>query len=260
MEGEDDETEKDKEFELETWVPTFKENKPNPIKKENFLRMVICGPSDSGKSFLLKYLGIKYFRRIYETIVVFCGSEDTLKEYGKVLKTEVLYKHYEPKYLDTIKKNQRELVAKGKPMLKILIIYDDQFTRKNNKDDSIFQAAIGGRHDAMGFCMVLHDLVLTDRVVRDQLTHLILTRQTNYDVFENVVKQFLVLSAWKCPKLPLEARQSKRKLISYLVGLLQDSTKNYNVIVILLEAYKKNQEAEFSDFLKIYKAGPLPRI
>lgn len=252
-------TKEDINFELGVWEPEFKIHKPNPIKKEGFMRMAIVGPSESGKSYLLKYLGRKYFRKIYESIFVFCGSNDTLQEYGKILKTDMLFKTYTSGILDMIKMNQKQLEKEGKPMTKVLIIYDDQFTRKNNRDDTIFHSAISGRHDCMSFCMILHDLVLTDRVVKDQFTHLILTRQTSFVIYESVVNQFLLLSAWQSPSIPIEARQSKRKLAQYLIGLLSDTTKGYSVAVILLEEYKKNQDAEFKDFLKKFKAGPIPR-
>lgn len=249
--GNDSQVNKDY-LDLDVW--DGKIETPNPLKKSGFMRMLIVGPSDSGKSYLLEHLAKKKLKKLYEKVIVICGSRDTLKDYGNVFDTNSLYSNYDPRDIDIVKGHQRELEAKGKPMLKVLIVYDDFGTRKNKHDESIFNLAIQGRHDCISFVMVLHDLVLADRIVRDNFTHIILTRQSSYDVYNRLIEEFLLMMADNDPAISEDHKRSKQTMSRYIRNTLVANSQNFYVIVVLLQASKKAMKSNFKEFVLKYKA------
>ena len=229
---------------ISEWIPEFK--KPNIKDKANFLRVVICGPSNSGKSYLLNKLAIK-IRNHYDVICVYCSSNDTLVEYKKSFKTEVIKNNFDPEDIDKIKQRNTELEASGENPLKVLCIYDDYANRTNKHDDTVFNMAISGRHHCISWIMVIHDMILIDRVMRDQLTHLFLTRQTAYNIYESIVDYYLLLPA-------MQTCDDKPKIRSELMKIMQKSTAYYGVVLIDLENYKKDPNGTLKTLLYRYKA------
>lgn len=229
---------------INEWEPYFK--KPNTKDKSNFLRVVICGPSNSGKSYLLNKLAVK-IRNHYDLIAIYCSSEDTREEYRKSFKTEVVKNSFEPEDIDKIKQRNTELEASGENPLKVLCVYDDYACRTNKNDDTIFNMAISGRHACISWIMVIHDMVLIDRVMRDQLSHLFLTRQTAYTIYESIVDYYLLLPA-------MQNCDDKSKIRNNLMKLMQKATANYGVILIDLENYKKDPNGTLRTLLYRYKA------
>lgn len=228
---------------LQDWIPNFE--KPNVKGKKGFLRMVITGPSDSGKSYVLKSFA-KILKKQYDVIVVICGSPDTKLEYEKLFDTKLCFDTLHETIIPSIIEHNK----KKKIPSKALIIYDDFANRQNKNNLDIFKTAISGRHNCISFVMVLHDLVLIDRVVRDQLTHIIITRQTSLNVYETIVNEFLLVSY----KAYVDSNNSKSKDKDDIVKMLQQNTVDHNVVIVLIAEYKKNQDLDFYGLLKKYKA------
>lgn len=227
---------------------------PNPLTKENYIRMTIVGPSEQGKSTIFKHLAMHKFRKQYETFVVFCGSNDTLKEYKEILDTDNVYNQFNPEILKVIKKKNEKLESEGKPMISVMCVYDDFGTRKNKNEESILDTFIQGRHHGMSICMILHDLILLDRISRDQFTHLILVRQSDPDVYEGIVEKYLLLPAMDDDTIPKEAKKTKIALRTYLMRLMSSNTVDYYSLVFMLSRYKKLQTIHIQDVLLKFKA------
>lgn len=244
---------------LENWIIDFPT--PNPTNKEHFIRMAITGPSDSGKSYMFKYIFQKFLGKQYELVVIFCGSKDTLKEYKQLTGSKFCFETYNAEFIHLLKKQQHNLIKQGKLPLRILIIYDDFSNRKNKGDLEVFNLAIQGRHDCISFIMILHDLITLDRIVLDQMTHIITTRQMSANVFEKLAHQYLATLIENDPKFNKHFIHSKKSdIIKYISKIFHNNTNNYNCIVILLERYKKQvNQVHFSDIVKRIKAGPLSK-
>lgn len=246
----------EKLIKLDEWNPKEDIKKPNTKTKADFLRMIIVGPSDSGKSYLFKDIAKKKLHGQYDVVIVFCGSSDTLTEYKKIFNTKMAFLKYDSEIIETINREQENLVKKGKQMLRVLMIYDDFADRKNKHDNEIFHMAISGRHECMSFVMILHDLVLVDRVLRDQLTHLIITRQASLNVYTTIMQQYLYLAAVNDNEVSNNVKSGKQKLNLYLLKLLISNTNNYQALVFLIyKARTMKESVNIRDVLKTYKAS-----
>lgn len=234
-------------MDIDKWEPKFK--KPNTKSKSDFLRMVICGPSNSGKSYLLNHLA-SHIKNHYDLIIIYCGSKDTREEYRKSFKTDIAKNDFEPNDIEMIKMKNDKLEKNGENPIKTLCIYDDYANRQNKNDNTIFQMAISGRHHCISFIMVIHDMVLIDRVMRDQLTHLFLTRQTAYSIYEGIADYYLMLPAMQTAGQNANKKDIKNKLMQ----IMQKATANFGIIVINLEKYKQNPNGTINDLLLQYKA------
>lgn len=243
---------------LSVWEPHF--GKIDVKKKTNIMRMIIVGPSNTGKSYLLSHLSKKYLRKLYEMVIVVCGSDDTAKEYQEIFNTKLVFKADTAHNIlalkvmfATLKKEQEQREKIGLEMLKVLIIYDDYFSR-DKKDDDLFNMCISGRHVCFSVILICHDLVLIDRVARDQATIIIATNQLNNDVNEIIMERYLLAAARVDPLIRKQFGDSKLAVKNYLLDIMQLSTKNNHVIVCLLDEYKSLPSGTFNDLIKIYKA------
>lgn len=227
--------------------------KPNRETRQNYLRMAIVGPSDTGKSYLFKELSRKVLIAHYDLVVVFCGSDDTRREYGQLFNTKHLFREFDPVIIETLKEMQIQ-PDKTKPPLKtprlsILIVYDDFANRGTRYNKEIFDLAISGRHQCISSVMMLHDLSCLDRVVRDNLTHMIITRQTASTVYETVAEEYLMMAfIGKYPGV------SKSKLMNVIMNILHTHTGNYRMIMIDVISMKKNADPKLEDYLCTIKA------
>lgn len=226
---------------------------PDRATRQNYLRMAIVGPSDTGKSFLFKEMSRKVLKAHYDLVVVFCGSEDTRREYGELFGTTNLYSEFDPAIIEKLKQIQTQ-PDKTKPPLKtprlsILIVYDDFANRGTRYNKELFDLAISGRHQCISFVMMLHDLSCLDRVVRDNLTHMIITRQTASTVYETVAEQYLMMSfIEKYPDM------NRSRLINLIINVLHTHTGNYRMIMIDVISMKKNANPKLDEFLCTIKA------
>lgn len=234
-------------------IRKLKAAKPNRATRQNYLRMAIVGPSDTGKSFLFKELGRKVLKAHYDLVVVFCGSDDTLREYGELFGTKHVYKEFDPDVIEKIKQIQTQ-PDKTKPPLKtprlsVLIVYDDFATRKTRYNQEIFDLAISGRHQCISSVMMLHDLSCLDRIVRDNLTHMIITRQTSLTVFGTVAEEYLMMAfKMRYPDV------SNSKLESMITSILNSHTGNYRMIMIDVISMKKNADPKLEEYLCTIRA------
>lgn len=226
---------------------------PDRATRQNYLRMAIVGPSDTGKSFLFKELGRKVLRAHYDLVVVFCGSDDTRREYSELFNTKHVYSEFDPAIIEKLKEMQTH-PDKTKPPLKtprisILIVYDDFATRKTRYNQEIFDLAISGRHQCISSVMMLHDLSCLDRIVRDNLTHMIITRQTSLTVFQTVAEEYLMMAfKMKYPDV------SNSKLESMITSVLNSHTGNYRMIMIDVISMKKNADPKLEEYLCTIRA------
>ena len=242
-------------LQLDTWEPDFP--KPDPIKKSGFLRIAISGPSDSGKSHLFEYFAHKYFSRLYEVFIVFCSSDDQRAKYAKILNTKHCYKSYDSSIIDTVMQAQDKKEKSGGIPFRIMIIYDDFANRSTRTDNSIFDQFISDRHSAISICMILHDIMLLDRVSRNMLTHIFMTRQLQTQVYENMAEQYLMgpFKSTSNEEIPDHLKnQSKGNIVRLLTNAMNDHTKNYNIVCILVQHYMRDQNAGLFDVLKTFKA------
>lgn len=226
---------------------------PDCQTKEGFLRMVIVGPSDSGKTFLFKHLANKIFINQYDVVICFCGSVDTRREYQQLFNTKFVYEAYNPEIINRIKAHQEETAKTNKkrhPVARILIVYDDFANRGTTHNKELFELAISGRHDCISFVMILHDLACLDRIVRDNLTHMIIARQQAAAVYETVAREYLYMA------FAVENQdRSTRDIMKHIMTTLHDNTGGYYFIVVNLIAMKKNTNAKIKDYLTKYKAN-----
>lgn len=242
-------------MDLNNWTTKFMINKqPDTIKKANFIRACIVGPSDTGKSYLFKHLANEIFIKHYDIFVVFCGSKDTLNEYRTILNTDYAYQEYNEGVLDKLKEIQNKLVEEEKPLNRICVVYDDFADRKTKYDKQIFHLAISGRHDCMSFVFIMHDLVTLDRIVLDQLTHMFITKQQNRDVYEKITDKFLQMIVDQDPTIDENHKKNKNRIRDYVINTLNKNTGNYYVIVCMLEKIKKKPDQYFRDYVYKFKA------
>lgn len=234
---------------MEDWQPYFE--KPKTNTKSGFIRVAVIGPSFTGKSYLVRSFG-PYLSKQYDNIIVFCGSDDTIKEYKKAYGEKVrAYKTFNEEACNACKQHNSELEASGKQPLKILFIFDDYANRKNKSDVDVFKLAISGRHDCISIIMVAHDLVLLDRVVRDQFTHIFLTKQTEYSVYEKVVDNYLMLALMNDKSAK---NKTKQQIKMDMIRIMQSGTQNYGILCLLIKQFRDTPNPKLSDLLKVYKA------
>jgi hypothetical protein len=234
---------------------------PNPLDKSGFIRACIVGPSDSGKSYLFEYFARYHLKRIYEVFIVFCSSDDQRKRYSTILETKLVYKNYDSSVIEAINKKQSELEAIGKPPIKVMIIYDDFANRSNKYDDTIFQQFISARHTCISLFMILHDMALLDRIARNMLTHLFVTRQITTVVYEKISEEFLLGPLFNDKNVPDMIKEAgKSRKVNFLSRLLNENTKNYYVVCVLINEYMKKQETGLSDILKTFKAPKMREL
>jgi GTPase SAR1 family protein len=226
----------------------------NDKQKDTCLRMIVVGPSNSGKTYFVSHLGAQYLYKRYEIIIIICSSDDTRAQYGKAFKTVQLFKQPSKELFTKINDFQTKLQDSGKQLMNVLIVYDDNFTRANKNDADVFNNAIAGRHLCISYILVMHDLVLTDRVVRDQCTHLILTRQLTYSILENIAIQYLLGVARCDSRLCPTLKTSNAAVTRYITQLMHKGAEDHNVIVITPENYKKVKNSTFDDIFRNYKA------
>lgn len=226
---------------------------PDRRTRQNYLRMAIVGPSDTGKSFLFKEMARKVLIAHYDLVVVFCGSDDTRREYSELFRTPLVYSEFDPAVIETIKRRQVR-PRDDKPPVRtppnsVLIVYDDFANRGTRYDKELFDLAISGRHQCISFVMMLHDLTCLDRVVRDNLTHMIITRQTASIVYETVAEQYLMMSF-----IERYPEMSRTKLMNVIMNVLHTHTGGYRMIMIDVISMKKNDKPLLEDFLCTIKA------
>jgi hypothetical protein len=226
---------------------------PNRETRQNYLRMAIVGPSDTGKSHLFKEMSRKVFIAHYDLVVVFCGSDDTRREYGQLFGTPLVYSEFDPRIIETLKQKQTQPDKTKPPVntppLSILVVYDDFANRSTRYNKEIFDLAISGRHQCISFVMMLHDLTCLDRVVRDNLTHMIITRQTASIVYETVAEQYLMMAfIGKYPEM------NRSKLMNVIMNILHTHTGNYRMIMIDVISMKKNADPKLEDYLCTIRA------
>lgn len=224
--------------------------KPDTKTKENFIRMAIVGPSDSGKSYLFKHIAEKCLLKHYDLIIVFCGSDDTRREYSECLKTDLVYSSYNPAVIDTLKTLQKKNFDKTGIMNSVLIVYDDYANRNTRYNSEIFDLAISGRHHCISFVMILHDLTCLDRIVRDNLSHLIITRQQAIKVYETIAEEYLFMTA----ATELDHLNTKKSINDYLISTLHNNTGNFKMVVVLLQKMKREPNKKLNNYIYWFKA------
>ncbi len=235
---------------MDNWEPYFE--KPKTATKSGFIRIAVIGPSFTGKSYLVRSFA-PHLRKQYDIIVVFCGSDDTISEYKKAYGSDIrAYKTFNEEVCNTCKQHNAELEKMGKDPLKILFIFDDYANRKNKSDVDVFKLAISGRHDCISIIMVAHDLVLLDRVVRDQFTHIFLTKQTEYGVYEKVVDNYLMLALMD---EKISKNKTKQQIKLDMIRIMQNGTQNYGILCLLIKQFRDTPNPKLRDLLRVYKAG-----
>lgn len=234
-------------------IRELQKNRPDRQTRQGYLRMAIVGPSDTGKSYLFKELSKKVLIAHYDLVVVFCGSDDTRREYSQLFNTPLAYSEFDPNIIQTLKAKQRQPNPNKPPVntppISILIVYDDFANRGTRYSKEIFDLAISGRHDCISFVMILHDLTCLDRVVRDNLTHMIITRQTATIVYDTVAEQYLMMSF-----IERYSEKSRSQLMNIITSILHSNTGNYRMIILDIIAMKKNANPKLEDFLRTIKA------
>lgn len=158
------EEEPDLDWEPTEWIPKF----VRATESKQHWSSIMASSRSGGKSYLTKYLIEKRMVGLFDLAFVVCGSPAERDNYVTILESiHVIvtgFSDLPPDLWPRIKQLQQERKDTGKPMLNILLLFDDSVGLKYNKD--LLDIYCTGRHHFVSCFFLIQSLTLLEPNVR----------------------------------------------------------------------------------------------
>lgn len=169
---------------LEEWDPhsSFKDNKP--------FTLIVSATRGCGKSHMVRHLFEKYWKKQFDIVIVFCGS-DYIDTYAEFIPGQLLYSDYQPEVIDRVYTQLHECRGYGKNGFRTLVIMDDIMSETLKSDESIRKIFRDGRHQNMSIVVIGHTLTDFNPKWRSCINYVIAFRAPDLNSKEHLVNQYL---------------------------------------------------------------------
>jgi hypothetical protein len=136
-------------------------------------QILICGPTEAGKTNSIKYI-VKNIAKKFHYIIVFCATARLNKDYDFLPNAFVL--DYSRAMLEAIMRKQEEYKENGKN-IHCLIIFDDIVGRvKTHNNDLFDQLASSSRHSLISIIYVTQQVTKISPAIRNNVQTVLATQ------------------------------------------------------------------------------------
>ncbi len=212
---------------------------PNAAKKSGFVRMIISGPSNSGKTFCFKYLLSKVFAKQYDYFLIYGKTDDTAQEYIDIIaaagKKYQYFKQFSEGHIDMLKSKQKKFQDEGKLPVRVMIIIDDFNDRNTKYEKGMIDLFTMSRHFCASVVNIVHDLTFVDPSARNSATHIVFTRQDKGAVYETLFKEYFAIV---CGRSPQYEGMTQSAIQRDFIEFLDDSAAGYTALILCSEKKK----------------------
>jgi Ni2+-binding GTPase involved in maturation of urease and hydrogenase len=113
--------------------------------------VIVNGSRGSGKTVFMKYI-MYCMRKKFDTAVMFCPTEDTIREFHEFLPKSCIHDHLSTKRLQEVVETQKTLHKEvhrgGVPLRNVAVVLDDcMYDKKTFKCTAVRSIMMNGRHD-----------------------------------------------------------------------------------------------------------------
>lgn len=212
-------------------------------KIKNF-SCVISASRRSGKSELIKHIiNENDFNNLFDYIVIFCSTYDTMEEYQNIIKGDLFFYEYNENVIDNLILLSEKYKKKNKEK-SFLIIFDDMITDVNKLNKNIISLFTKGRHYNISIIFSTQKLSSLSTSIRNNCDFFIFgLNKNNKEVFFIIDEYLLGL-----------ANEEERKNIDdkiFYRELVNKYTIDYNFIIL---DYTNNKTNDFLKTCYYYKS------
>lgn len=194
----------------------------------------------SGKSYLIRYLYLKYWHKKFDAVVVICPT-DFNDFYPSFISGSLFFDEYDPDILEGILKSQQDKISNGEIPPNILVILDDCSDENEKYAKTIQRIYTSGRHYAISLIYCVQGTTLTGPQWRNNADFVLIGRSKGGLERTNIVNNFLVGNA---DEDELGGKSEK----TFMMETLKKNTQDYNFLVIDNNATTDKLEDVFLTF------------
>lgn len=234
---------------IKQWDPT-EDFRKSRQEEDFYSSMIVVGKRESGKSLFLRDLYMKYWRNLYKMIVIFSADAGTSYKYmvDNTNRRIMRLLEYNEKVVQTLLKSNKQLIAQGKPIVPILIIFDDCMTDKMKNVEAINQLFIRGRHAKISIVIAIQKLTLLRTSWRSNSDVIVLFREGSRKIMDNIIDEFIATRGDE-RLIDQSGYHSER---TFFRDLWSYYTQEYAALII------RSRGINFADSIQWYRAE-LPR-
>lgn len=222
------------------------------FSRGNHFMLSILGPSESGKSYLMRDIFIKgKFAGLFDIFIVFSHSLDNAIEadfFANFVPGGLHFKEYKPEVMTKLFEIQERYMANKRRYLNILIIFDDCVSVKQKYSDEILQTFIRGRNKGMSIIFASQAPQLMNSIWRTNSHYVILTRELSFINRQSNIKSFLT------PFCPPGCKNNAQKMLA-LDELYTELTMPPHQVMVIV---KKGQYPILYTYIADAQPPPVP--
>lgn len=220
---------------LKTWKPSFKKGVP--------FSMILCGSRRSGKSYFIRSMWSKHWRKCFDVVIIFSNSLTANDFYAEFIPGELQFNEYKPEVLEAVFTEAEKKPWFNKKPINYLVLFDDCVSVRQKYDDSILQSFTRGRHSNVSVIFATQTATLVDSNWRENVDYMVIFKQKTGQKKEHVRDSFLM-------GLIEEDQLNGRKERDFLIELMRRECVNHKAIVIDY----LNEEDDFYKYVFSFKA------
>lgn len=217
-----------------------------PHDKKNYLSVTIVAPRNSGKNVLLKDLYLNCFKSHYEHIVIF--SRTIVGQFDYMVAGIVdAHEIYDELTLRAIVENNKIRKMEGKPIRKVLVIFDDISGKQFKENEFIKNIYKEGRHSGISIITLVQDYKLVNTEIRGNTNLWILLNQKVRERSREIAKEHLYCMSDD------EVMGGMKELDFWSALINKYTVKNpFNALMVFTEPF--GREFNFENCVLQYKA------
>jgi energy-coupling factor transporter ATP-binding protein EcfA2 len=173
---------------------------PSTIALNSVILMI--GRRGSGKSTLIKDI-MFHLRNKLDFGVAMSPTEESNEAFSSYVPRSCIYADYSPSAIDTLIKQQRQQVKRGRFRHVYLLMDDCAFDKKTLTSTNMRQLMYNGRHSKITFCYSVQYLVDFPASFRSQVDYVFCLKDNVLSSKEKLHKFFFVTSTRRLTRAPM---------------------------------------------------------